>query len=345
MKSRHTGLVVRFVLAGVLVLLGWQMLASGSTTDAQRQQESARRIAEYRPTCDGKTMRPRDTCLVFGGSGDEGGSYQHMMDMYAAANSPRELAERDRGWRVAGYVALGIGALTLLCFLLSLVEVIRFGADEPQDATISYQRRLVGLAVAGAMAAVGVLLIGESGNVVSWLLAVAGVLLTAAALASLVSAFRTRVGRRRWAKAHGHAYERCDKDLLQRLGWSDALPFAGGVVTGTHRDRAFLVFDYAEKDARHTALVMGVPGELPPLVVEAKLKGGPRLLTGTAQHWVDHATEVVAAADRHYPWAFKGNGATLWAKYDEVLSPSGEKLQRRLDGLHRVGTALAAMPG
>ncbi|MEV0130607.1 hypothetical protein AB0H83_19355 [Dactylosporangium sp. NPDC050688] len=68
MKSRHTGLVVRFVLAGVLLLIGWQMLASGSTTAAQRAQESSRRIAEYRPTCDGKTMRPRDTCLVFGGA-------------------------------------------------------------------------------------------------------------------------------------------------------------------------------------------------------------------------------------------------------------------------------------
>ena len=344
MKSRHTGLVVRFVLAGVLLLIGWQLLATGSTTAAQRAQESSRRIAEYRPTCDGKTMRPRATCLVFGGSGDVGGSYQHMMDRFAAANSPEKLAGRDRGWRVAGYVGLGLGGLTLLCFLLSLAEVIRFGADEPQQATLSYQRSLVGLAVAGGTAVAGVLLVAEVGNVGTWLLAVAGVLFTVAALASLVSAYRTRVGRRRWAKAHGHTYERFDKDLLRRLGWSDALPFAAGVVTGTHRDRAFLVFDYAEKDARHTALVMGAPGELPPLVVEAKEKGGPRLLTGTAQHWANRAPEVVAAADRHHPWAFKANGATVWAKYDEFLSPSGTTLQRRLDGLHRVGTALAALP-
>ncbi|WP_327001277.1 hypothetical protein OHA72_39985 [Dactylosporangium sp. NBC_01737] len=337
-------MVVQIVLGGVLLLVGWQMFDSGTSTPEQQASESARLIAEYRPTCDGKTMRPRDTCLVFGGSGDEGGSYQHMMDKYAAANSPEKIAGRDRGWRIAGYIGLGIGALTLLCFVLTLVEVIRFGAREPQQAMLSYQRRLVALAVGAGMTAGGVALIAEVGNVYTWLLAGAGALVTVAAVAGLVSAFRTRVGRKRWAKRHGHTYERFNKDLAERLGWQDALPFAGGVVTGAHRDRAFFIFDFAEKDARHTALVVGLPGEVPPLNVEAKEKQGTRLLNGTAQHWANHAQQVVAAADKHYPWAFKASGKTIWAKYDELLSPSGKSLTRRLDGLHRVGTDLVALP-
>ncbi len=344
MKSRHTGLVVRIVLAGVLLFAGWQMLSHGTTTAAQRQQESAELVAQYQPTCDGKTMRPRDTCLVFGGSGDEGGSYQHMVDKYTADNSPQRLAERDRGWRIAGYVGLGIGGLTLLFFILSLIEVVRFGADEPQQATISYQRRVVGLLVAAGAAAGGIALIVEVGNFGTWLLALAGLVFTAAAVASLVSAYRTRVGRRRWAKRRGYTYERFNKDLLERLGWSNAHPFAAGVVTGTHRDRAFLVFDYAEKDNRNTALVLGLPGEVPPLVVEAKEKEGARLLGGTAQHWANHAAQVIAAADKHYPWAFKASGRTIWAKYDELISPSAKRLDKRLDGLHRVGTDLVAVP-
>ncbi|GAB3840298.1 hypothetical protein [Dactylosporangium cerinum] len=344
MNSRYTGLVVRFVLAGVLLLAGWQMLAHGSTTEAQRARESADLIADYRPTCDGKTMGRRDTCLVFGGSGDEGGSYQHMMDKYAAANSPEALAERDRNWRVAGTVALGLGGLTLLFFILSLIEAIRFGTGQPQEATISYQRRIVGLFVAVGMAVGGVALIMEVGNFGTWLLAIAGVLFTAGAVAGLVSAWRTRIGRPRWARKHGYTYEHFNKDLMERLGWSNVRPFAGGVVTGTYRDRAFLVFDYAEKDSRDTALVIGLPGEVPPLVVEAKEKPGARLLTGTAQHWANHATQVVAAADRHYPWAFKASGKTIWAKYDEFISPSGKRLSKRLDGLHRVGTDLVALP-
>jgi hypothetical protein len=337
-------LIVRAILAGVFLLAGWQMLDKGSTTAAQRQQESAELIAQYTPTCDGKTMRPRDTCLVFGGSGDEGGSYQHMVDKYTAANSPQELAERDRGWRIAGYVGLGLGALAALFFVLSLLETVRFGADEPRKASIQYQGRIFGLFVAAGMAAGGVALIAEVGNFGTWVLAVAGFVFTAAAVASLVSAFRTRVGRKRWAKARGYTYERSNKDLLQRLGWPDVQPFAGGVVTGTYRDRAFLVFDYVEKDARHTALVLGLPGEVPPLLVEAKEKQGARLLSGTAQHWANHAGQVIAAADKHYPWAFKANGATIWAKYDELISPSGKRLGRRLDGLHKVGTDLVALP-
>lgn len=344
MKSRYKALAVQIVLAGALLPAGWQMLDSGRSTPAQQARESARLIAQYRPTCDGKTMGPRDACLVFGGSGDEGGSYQHMKDKYAADNSPAKVAERDRGWRIAGSIGLGVGALALLCFLLTLIEVIRFGAGEPQQATISYQRRLVALALGGGLTAGGVALIAGPGNGWSWLMAIAGGLITVGALAALVSAVRTRVGRRRWAKRHGHTYERFNKDLLQRLGWSDALPFAGGVVTGSHRGRAFLIFDYAEKDSRDTALVIGLPGEVPPLIVEAKVKQGARLLNGTAQHWANHAPQVVAAADKHYPWAFKANGSTVWAKYDEFLSPSGKSLQRRLDGLHRLGTDLLAVP-
>ncbi|MEV4138474.1 hypothetical protein AB0J72_40675 [Dactylosporangium sp. NPDC049742] len=343
MNRRHTGLLVRIVLAGVFLLAGWQMVAAGTSTAAQRQQESAQRISDYTPTCDGKTMRPRDTCLVFGGSGDEGGSYQTMVDRYTRQNSPEKLAGRDRAWRTTGSAALLLGGLALLYFVLSLIEVIRYGADEPQAAIAPYQTRFFIFVVTGVTAVLGWGTAFTDGGTGAWIAGIGGTLICLISGAGFVSSVRTRIGRKRWAKRRGYTFEHSNPTLAQRLGWSQSQPSAGAVVSGTYRDRAFYVFDFTEKDNRHTALVLALPGDVPSLSVQPKDKVGARLTGGTDPHWADHGPQVVAAADKHYPWAFMANGRSVWAKYDEFLSPSGASLDRRLDGLHKVGTDLVAL--
>ncbi|MFF5225837.1 hypothetical protein [Dactylosporangium sp. NPDC000521] len=343
MKRRHMGLLVRIVLAGVLLLAGWQMVAAGTSTAAQRQQESAQRIADYTPTCDGKTMRPLDTCLVYGGTRDDGGTYQQMVDRYAKENSPEAIAGQDRAWRILGSAALLLGGLALLFFVLSLVEVVRFGADEPLAVIAPYQTRCFIFVVAGVIAAIAWGVAFTSGGTGSWITGGVGTLFCLFAGAGVVSSLRTRIGRKRWAKRRGYTFERSDPVLALRLGWSQLQPAAGAVVTGTFRDRAFHVFDFVEKDRRHTALVLALPGEVPSLSVQPRNSAGARLTGATGQHWADHGPQVAAAADKHYPWAFTANGRLIRAKYAEFLSPTGASLDRRLDGLHKVGTDLAAL--
>lgn len=255
------------------------------------------------------------------------------------------------GWRVAagvsdvaGYAVVGLGGLVLLFFVLSLIEVLRFGAGEPQDVLIPYQTRVFVVVVAALVALVAGLRVLIGGGTGDRVVAVVAVAVGASAAAAVVSSWRTRVGRRRWARAHGYTYRRCDPALVGRLGWPDTLPCAGHVVTGTYRDRALLVFDCVQQRSRQTMLVLDLPAAVPRLAAGATADGGSRLLAGTAPSWTGRAGAVVEAADRHHPWAFTADGRTVWAKYDEILSPSAWDLDRRLDGLDKVGTALTAPP-
>jgi hypothetical protein len=104
----------------LLIMLGFTAfgvwaLATAFPSDARLAQESSENIANYRPMCDHKEMRPRDVCMRFGGNAKTQ-SYQEMVDQYNQENSPDGLRGRYdiRKWLGVGLLVVGLGGLALV---------------------------------------------------------------------------------------------------------------------------------------------------------------------------------------------------------------------------------------
>ncbi|GAA4587416.1 hypothetical protein BJY16_008232 [Actinoplanes octamycinicus] len=185
-------------------------------------------------------------------------------------------------------------------------------------------------------------------TIVAWLGMVVCLAFALAGCGSLVDFWRTRVGRRRWARSRGFLYRRFDHDLVARLnlpGLKAGKPFAEYVVFGAYQGLPFVVFTYrTAKGVGRNAWAMALPGAVPRLRVE-DVAVSDRLGAGSAPGWREVWPGLRALADLRHPDEFSADGAVIWEDPTSKLSGvNAAELERRLLGLHTVGAALAATP-
>lgn len=129
MTSNARRRVVTTLVALVIGWLGWLVVSSNTHTHDELVLQSQRLIREYSPECDGKLMRPGDTCIAWGNGSDAvRGSYEERVQRFTDENQPEDLARGDRRWQWAGYAVLLIAALLLLAVLRRLWVVLRIPA-------------------------------------------------------------------------------------------------------------------------------------------------------------------------------------------------------------------------
>lgn len=379
MRRRLFGWFVQLVIGLGIVAGGLWTVDRHTLTAAELQDDSYRAIADHDIECDGLKMGIGDKCVsYYNGEKDSTAAYEDL----ARRRDEKYSVEARRGHhaliRNVAWGAAGLGLLLILRVPVSAVRTARREATaergaaafrpgpplhpappvealHPLGETIGKRPRrepvgptVVWVFIAAVALFVAVVFVIEDETIWAWLGSLVAFLMLLGGSASLVDMWRTRIGRKRWARARGFVYRGFDHDLVTRLrlpGLKAAKPFAEYVVYGQYEGRPFVVFTYRDaKNVGHSAWAMALPGAVPPLAVE-EIRITDRVGAGSAPGWRAVWPSVSAIADLCHPDEFMAGGTLIWEDpKNKISGVNAAELERRLLGLHAVGAALAATP-
>lgn len=212
------------------------------------------------------------------------------------------------------------------------------GAARPVKVR-TYRRPLIGATVGAALTAGGIRLIQSDHPFLGVLtvLVFAPVLLTYAV--KLVSARRTRAGRRSLAARRGWSYQEVDPTLPGRLGIHPrpgSRPGATAVLSGSRDGVPLLVFDYRDgDDSPQTVYLMGLARAVPRVTVHNLGVDQKDSQAGIADELIDRVRE-------RGPRRFGAEGTWIWTHNPGLLAPRPADIERALDGLAWAADSFAA---
>ncbi|BCY12738.1 hypothetical protein [Actinoplanes sp. L3-i22] len=379
MRRRLFGWIVQLVIGLGIVAGGLWTVDRHTLTAAELDRDSLDQGYRHPVECDGLKMGPGDECVSYV-NGEKSGTttYEELASRRDAKYSVEGRRSHHAFVRTVSWGVAGLGLLLIVWVPVSAVRTARQDAaaergaagyrpgpplhPAPPAPALSPLGETVGKrpkrepvtptviwVIIGALGSfVAMVFVIEYESVWSWLGGIVGLLLLMGGGASLVDMWRTRVGRRRWARARGFVYRGFDHDLVARLGLpglTAGKPFAEYLVYGTYQDRPFVVFSYRDrKNAGHNAWAMALPGAVPPLAVE-EIRITDRVGAGSAPGWRAVWPSLSAVVNLSHPDEFLAGGTLIWEDPKSKISGvNAAELERRLHGLYVVGSALAATP-
>ncbi|BCJ40677.1 hypothetical protein Aiant_13340 [Actinoplanes ianthinogenes] len=367
-------------MIGLGIVAGGLWTVDRHTLTAEEiQADSDHMIYSQKVDCGGQEMSAGDECVSYT-NGRETGTRKYADEMAEIREkySVEGRTEHHALIRKVGWGAAGLGVLLILGVPVSAVRTARREAAaerasagfrpgpplhpvpahpalHPLGETVGKRPRAesvagtVVLVLIMALASfVAFVFVVEDENLWAW-----GIMLITLAFAltgcgSLVDIWRTRVGRRQWARKRGFLYRRFDHDLVARLrlpGLKAGQAFAEYLVYGVYEGMPFVVFTYRDgKGVGRTAWAMALPGAVPLLQVE-DVAITDRLASGSAPGWRAVWPGLRAVVDSRHPDEFSADGGLIWEDPKSKISGvNAAELERRLRGLHAVGAAIAAAP-